>query len=416
MNRRKNIPRIILPIAFICAVGFVAYIYGAAAMHYQLPSYTMLSEAFKGADAWRVQQKQENPYPQNAQSDTPAYKVTHSQNAYHGYTLYTTFAGGGTRLIDMNGTLIHEWKNPIKSGKSHMRDSRVFPNGDLLSINHEMGQTPYGLSLYKIDKNAKILWQYNEAAHHDLDMDHAGNIYTLVQRIQKKGPLAFIHYPTLAEYIVILSKQGTKQHEIPLLEAFMDTPYEAALYRKEPATNKKGDFMHANSVSVLSEQAAHLFPLFQAGDILISIRNMDMLAVLRPSTQKIIWAMRGIWKMQHAARFLNNGNILLFDNLGLYNGATHSRVLEINPNTQAIVWSYGDGKNETFYASRRGMASRLQNGNTLIADAQKGRIFEVTHDKNTVWEYYVTTAAPHKANMIMNALRYTKEQLPFISK
>jgi len=40
---------------------------------------------------------------------------------------------------------------------------------------------------------------------------------------------------------------------------------------------------------------------------------------------------------------------------------------------------------------------RLGNGNTLITEAWHGRIFEVTPDKETVWEYVVPRGRANRA-------------------
>jgi hypothetical protein len=52
------------------------------------------------------------------------------------------------------------------------------------------------------------------------------------------------------------------------------------------------------------------------------------------------------------------------------------------------VWQYIDPNNKTnFYAMNISGIQRLQNGNTLICEGSKGHLFEVTPDKETVWEY-----------------------------
>ena len=78
-----------------------------------------------------------------------------------------------------------------------------------------------------------------------------------------------------------------------------------------------------------------------------------------------------------------------------------SRVLEINPVTKQIVWEYkqpklsedknGDGKiigdEKLFFSNLMSGMQRLPNGNTLIAESDPGRIFEVTKSGKVVWEY-----------------------------
>ena len=61
-----------------------------------------------------------------------------------------------------------------------------------------------------------------------------------------------------------------------------------------------------------------------------------------------------------------------------------SRVLEINPVTLELVWSY---TNPRFFSTNISGAQRLPNGNTLITAGAGGRMFEVTKEGAIVWEY-----------------------------
>jgi len=62
-------------------------------------------------------------------------------------------------------------------------------------------------------------------------------------------------------------------------------------------------------------------------------------------------------------------------------------VVEIDPNTDRIVWEYKADPPYTFYTSLCAGSERVANGNTVICDAMNGRIFEVTLEGELVWEY-----------------------------
>jgi len=79
----------------------------------------------------------------------------------------------------------------------------------------------------------------------------------------------------------------------------------------------------------------------------------------------------------------------------------YSRVLEINPITKQLEWEYkqphptkdlnNDGKlrgnEKLFYSDIMSGCQRLMNGNTLVTEADTGRIMEVTRKGEVVWEY-----------------------------
>ncbi len=104
--------------------------------------------------------------------------------------------------------------------------------------------------------------------------------------------------------------------------------------------------------------------------------------------QQLVWAARGPWLGQHDPDILPSGNILLFDNYGHFSDEEGiSRVIEFNPRTTEIVWTYGGTAEAPLASSIRSWQQRLSNGNTLIVESDGGRIVEVTHDGKIAWEY-----------------------------
>ena len=97
--------------------------------------------------------------------------------------------------------------------------------------------------------------------------------------------------------------------------------------------------------------------------------------------------MRGPWLRQHDPDLLANGNILLFDNQGNVGPGGITRVIEVDPKTQEIVWTYAGTPEEPFESEVRSSEARLPNGNTLITELDGGRIFEVTKPGQIVWNY-----------------------------
>jgi hypothetical protein len=72
-----------------------------------------------------------------------------------------------------------------------------------------------------------------------------------------------------------------------------------------------------------------------------------------------------------------------------------------------------------------GGAQRLHNGNTLVTEANFGRLFEITPTGEVVWEYinpyfapYPDAAAraylPGENNAIFRAHRYQRQDIPWL--
>ena len=65
-----------------------------------------------------------------------------------------------------------------------------------------------------------------------------------------------------------------------------------------------------------------------------------------------------------------------------------SKVVEIDPFTQEMVWAYEGIPENGFFSDVCGSCYRLLNGNTLVIESTAGRAFEVTPEKQIVWEYF----------------------------
>ena len=170
------------------------------------------------------------------------------------------------------------------------------------------------------------------------------------------------------------------------------------------------DFIHLNDVEVLSTDLAAAFPQFDAGDILISLRNLNLLLVIDPTTERIKWSMTGPFLRQHDPDFLSNGHISVFDNRrddSSGDSLGGSRILEINPLTGAVSTVFSGSAGLPFYTETMGDHQRLENGNTLITESESGHAFEISPEGEIVWSY-VNRWGERSAAMIGRATRYPK--------
>ena len=97
-----------------------------------------------------------------------------------------------------------------------------------------------------------------------------------------------------------------------------------------------------------------------------------MAEVVCPGCQ---WGIPGNLEMPLAVERLDNGNTLIAD--AGDEAGFGSEIIEVDP-IGNIVWNFNEGLK--FAHSGR----RLKNGNTLITDTTNNRLIEVTHDKNIV--------------------------------
>ncbi len=303
---------------------------------------------------------------------------------------YVSGHAPGAELIDPDGRVHHRWRfsydqcreaNPDRAAAflpdragvtACWRRARLLPDGGVLAIFE-------GHGLVRIDRDSNHLWSYPGTCHHDLDLAPDGSVYVLT-REARVVPRFHPRKPVLLDFITHLSAAGQELESIDLLAAFENSVYASYLDNAREA----GDIFHTNTLELLDGSLAYKSPVFAAGNFLISVRELGVVAIVDPQQQKVVWALSGMWSAQHQPTLLANGNLLVFDNKG-HEG--QSKVVEINPLTQEVVWEFADSPATPFYSETCGTGQRLENGNTLITESDNGRVFEVTAGGTVVWEF-----------------------------
>ncbi len=318
--------------------------------------------------------------------------------AFDGLNLYSSSSKTVPEayLIDMHGNIVNKWVKKAKRG-DFWEHVRLCEDGDLLVV-------AFDEMLLRLDWDSNVMWKANIRVHHAVCVDENKNIYV----IAREDKLVFwrgIPVPILADYIAILSPEGKikkKVYVYDLVKGYVSPHcvleiYKAILklrnlremfrHRKELGYVCKSDewfdTMHTNSIEILDRD---IDGFCQRGDWLISIREFDLVVVSGAEKKEVVWNWGpGELDGQHHPTLLENGNVLIFDN-----GASKefTRIVELDPLSKEIVWEYKSNPPEEFFSKRRGSSQRLPNGNTLITESDEGRVFEITREGETVWEFY----------------------------
>lgn len=307
-----------------------------------------------------------------------------------GYNLVVSADRTEVRLMNLEGGVVHVWWRAFADikrwigesahevfppaghlGQSNFRRAYVFPDGSLLGIYEELG-------LVKLDARSKVQWAYRGGrVHHALDVGPDGEIYVLSKR-DFRGEIGTRTFESLGrrlidDELVVLAPDGTERRRFSIVEAIRRSGRGSLLEGV-----KHTDLLHTNSVHYVRHGRL-------AGTVLVCFRHLNTIAALDIERETVTWALSGMFHAAHEPTVLENGNILLFDNRG---NAGASRVIEIEPDSQTIVWRYPAAGEDAFFSATCGTCQRLRNGNTLITESENGRAFEVTPQGEIVWDWY----------------------------
>lgn len=330
-----------------------------------------------------------------------------------GYNLYTNDVDE-VILMDLAGERVRTWKLP---GKKFCEHAEFLPDGDLLVVCTRQ-------ALVRLSWDGDVVWEVEVPVHHDVATAPDGSVWApfidsrrsyLGRRVKFDGLLQVdTRGRRLRTWSTFEHLEELQRYHAPSALDAPATAEEAA--EPEPAERKRWDYYHLNTVEVLPETSlGSKDPRFRAGNLLVCLRNANLVLILDRDDSSVVWDWgTGTLDAPHMPTLLANGHILVFDN-GYRRG--FSRILEIDPPSGEIVWSYEATPRTDFFTARRGSSQRLANGNTLICEAERGRAFEVTRSGDIVWEFWNPEIRDGKRKRIYRFTRVPPEAVePFLHR
>ena len=396
--------------------------------------------------------------PPNANAQGQTGVIRHDKKrAFQGYTLFESIRSTEARLIDMEGRVVHSWKDNAPPAHAIY----LLDNGDLLKTYsprnaYGFGRGGAGGGLKRLDWNGNTLWDFtyadeNVRAHHDAQPLPNGNFLMIAwERKTRAEAVAAGRNPQWLQgdelwpdHLIEIQPEGRNGGKIVwewrawdhLIQDFDKTKANHGVIADHPelidinyTERGQADWNHLNAVHynakldqiLLCSHNQHEIWVIdhsttteearghkggksgKGGDLLYRWGNPQVYHAGWPDEQQLF--------AQHDARWIPDGhpgagNILVFNN-GSRRGRAWSTVDEIVPPLKADgSYTLTDTapfaparpkwtwSEQNWHAQNISGAHRLPNGNTLICSGPEGRFIEVTQDKQIVWEYQVPQMA-----------------------
>ena len=313
-------------------------------------------------------------------------------------------ASGGVQQIDWNGSVVWQFEYSNSQHALH-HDIEILPNGNVLMIAWERktaeeaiaaGRNPDLLSYgelwpdYIIEvepirpRGGNIVWEWHVWDHLIQDYDPTKENYGVV-----------------ADHPELVDINFAWRHNSPEMTHINSIDYNEQFDQILLSVNTYSEIWVIDHSTTIEEAAGHTGGNSgKGGDILYRWGNPQAYRAGDADDRKFFH--------QHDAQWIESGlpgsgNILVFNNGCNRPDGSYSSVDEIVPpvdgngNYSLIlgfaygpaepIWTYKAENPTDFYSSGISGAQRLPNGNTLICNGQKGFFFEVTPEKEIVWEY-----------------------------
>ncbi|CAH8283096.1 arylsulfotransferase ASST [Mariniflexile fucanivorans] len=306
-----------------------------------------------------------------------------TSNITEGYVLYSYIGDKTTHLIDSLGVDVKTWSSTFtSSGGCYLSENKTLLRlGKTTEISNgafSTGGLVAGI-IEELDDTSNVIWSIQKASdegtfHHDFKEIDANTIIALTWELRTYNNSEYWN-----EVVIIIDKSDNS------------TIWEWSAMDDGgiiPANNDKVDYLHFNSVD------------YKDGNILISSRGKNTLYLINKASKVITQSITasGALSGQHDATFIDNGNILVYNN----NAETNkSAILEITL-ADKVVWSYSSN----FYSDHISGTQRLESGNTLICSGIEGRFIEVTDLGDEVWDFTPEVINTNKPSEIFKIRKY----------
>lgn len=235
------------------------------------------------------------------------------------------------------------------------------------------------------------VWVLDEVLHHSNQRDADGNIWTPSVGGGGYADNAFLAERVRDDAIARVSPDGVLLERRSFARIMRDNGL-AALLLGTQGMQLNTDPIHINEIAVAPSDTRY----WRRGDLLISARHLSTLFLYRPSTGRIIWHRTGPWMNQHAAAFVDDHRISVFNNNVIAATPGDQPFLEPADTNQFMVFDFNSGtvtrpfKALMVAAQPRsvteGRARMLPDGGLFLEETNRGRLLRFARDR-LLWSY-----------------------------
>lgn len=306
------------------------------------------------------------------------------------------------QVVETDGTVINQWRvdwfdlwpdadhlaphlRPQSRPGPIIHGLQLLDDGGLV-LQHE------ACGMVRLDACGHIRWRLPMRTHHSINIDDRGHIWTSIRhtRDDPVSGISVYRAPWDDYTIAEISPDGALLQEVSIFELLRENELTGLLMMNafhDDFPDTGGDTLHVNYVEVFS---AKMKPgLFQQGDVMVSMRNINAVLVFDLANRAVRHVSIGGFVRQHDPDFLDGNTFSVLDNnhLGLRAEGIQSRVVIENAATGERRVAFTGTPEQPFYTEFMGRHQWLPNGNLLVVETTRGRVLEVDPAGRPVWQF-----------------------------
>lgn len=321
--------------------------------------------------------------------------------------------GNELRLIRRSGEIVNRWSirfsqhfpEPVHMIKPPATDWNIDTHGALALPDGSVVFNYEAAGLVKLDRCGRVVWKLDRMTHHSVERAENGGFWVPSRNYHSEGTVSVFPpftTPFYEDTILKVSEDGRVLREISVPRVLYDNGLEALLTATGKFFSSDNEIVHLNKVGELFSGLADEFLMFSAGDLILSLRNYNMLLVIDPETEQVKWWQIGPWIRQHDPEFKAGGMITVFNNntYAYFNefrgqlGKTFdppptmiSNIVAVDPATGTTNVLFEETGNHPMSSILRGKHDLTEDGNFFITDFEGGRVLEVDAQGRIIWAF-----------------------------
>jgi hypothetical protein len=414
---------------FIISFAGLAFLYGTAVGKWEWFPHSFLDRATDQARQVLKNQPQGLPFTGTPRYNRKGARALRPGKIQSGLTLISSWWEGpdgwkpGLRLINKKGQVFHKWQvnrtDLFQGGFAHKKDpSQASTHGALLLPEGDSVVNVSYIGMARLDACGNVLWTLKEGNHHSIARAGDGSFWTpgVSSKLRTRTPefpggFPGLEKPVWMSRILHVSEDGKILDRINVLDILHANDLHRYIPKgMGPRFEKIGtDPLHLNDVEPLDPHMAAEYPLFEAGDLLVSLRYPSLVLVLDPENREVKWYESRLFTHQHDPDFLGDGWIGVFDNRrdGTERGAMlgGTRIVALEPHADSMKVLFPTRHSAPHYTATAGKWQMLSNRNMILVEARAGRVAEVDSSGHTVWEWINAPISDTKMPPVTKAVR-----------
>ena len=327
-------------------------------------------------------------------------------------------------IIDLNKfKILHQYKINVHNINKKTDTSRY--EFSRLNIDHSPSRYEFGHPLilddgsliahaqyspiFKVDFCGKLLWvNDDDNFHHAINLDHNNDIWV---------PTKMYPYSDFVSYY----RQDKKYYDDAITKINLSgkITYQKSLSEILIKNNIVGenlfltdDPLHLNDIEPALTDGTY----WKKGDVFLSIRDLGLVVLFRPSNEKVLKVIKGNFSGHHDVDILNDSQISIFNNNSVGLDDKFSEILIYDFDKEKIEKKYSKIlESLEFKTDSEGLIDYLNDGSFIIEEQNEGRLLLINKNQDLEWEfinkgengkiYVITWSRIIKDNLVINSIK-----------